>query len=49
MFFLDHVAKHKLSIAYVSNHDQLANILIKPLAYDEFAYLGKKLNVVLRP
>lgn len=48
-FFLDHVAKHKLSIAHVSNPDKLANILIKPLAYDEFAYLGKRLNVLLRP
>ena len=48
-FVRDHIAKHELSIDHVPTFDQLADILTKPLAYDQFAYLRNKLNVSPRP
>ena len=48
-FVRDHIAKHELSITHVPSFDQLVDILTKPLAYDQFAYLCNKLNVFLRP
>ena len=48
-FVRDHIAKHELFIDHVLSFDQLADILTKPLAYDQFAYLRNKLNVLPRP
>lgn len=48
-FICDHFAKHDLSIAHVSSSDQLVDILTKPLAYEQSAYLRYKFNVLPRP
>lgn len=48
-FVQDHIAKHELSIIHIPSSDQLADILAKLLAYDQFAYLRSKLNVLSRP
>ncbi|KAH9786678.1 retrovirus-related pol polyprotein from transposon RE1 [Citrus sinensis] len=48
-FVRDHIAKHEFSIDHVPSFDQLADILTKPLAYDQFAYLRNKLNVSPKP
>ena len=45
----EHVSRQELHINHVSSCDQVADILTKPLAFDQFHYLRSKLNVLPRP
>jgi hypothetical protein len=44
--FLDHQQKGNIEIAYVSTHNQLADIFTKPLDEKTFSKLRNKLNVL---
>ncbi|KAH9677458.1 retrovirus-related pol polyprotein from transposon RE1 [Citrus sinensis] len=48
-FIREHIAKKELQVSHVPSHEQVADILTKPLAYDQFNYLRSKLNVLSRP
>ena len=48
-FVREHIAQQQLQITYVSSSNQCADILTKPLSFDTFAYLRRKLNVLPRP
>ena len=48
-FVREHIANKELLIEHVSNSDQLADVLTKPLGSDHFAYMRTKLNVCSRP
>ena len=48
-FLREHIAQQLLSITYVPSSEQLADVLTKPLCFDQFAYLHSKLNVHSRP
>lgn len=48
-FIREHVAQKQLTVSHVSSSEQIADILTKPLSFDQFAYLCSKLNVVPRP
>ena len=48
-FIKEHVSRKELQINYVPSCDQVADILTKPLAFDQFHYLQSKLNVPPRP
>ena len=47
-FIREHVAKKQLTVSHVSSSEQVADILTKPLSFDQFAYLRTKLNVLPR-
>ena len=47
-FLREHIAQQQLSVTYVPSSDQLADVLTKPLCFDQFAYLRSKLNVLSR-
>ena len=48
-FIREHVSRKELQINHVPSCDQVADILTKPLAFDQFHYLRSKLNVLPRP
>ena len=48
-FIREHIAKKEHQVSHVPSHEQVADILTKPLAYDQFNYLRSKLNVLPRP
>ncbi|KAH9762946.1 retrovirus-related pol polyprotein from transposon RE1 [Citrus sinensis] len=48
-FIREHIAKKELQVSHVPSYEQVADILTKPLAYDQFNYLRSKLNVLSRP
>ncbi|KAH9726123.1 Disease resistance-like protein DSC1 [Citrus sinensis] len=48
-FVRDHIARNEVHISHVSSCDQVADVLTKPLAFDQFNYLRSKLNVLQRP
>ncbi|KAH9698429.1 hypothetical protein KPL71_024008 [Citrus sinensis] len=48
-FIREHVSKKELQISHVPSCDQVADILTKPLAFDQFHSLRSKLNVLPRP
>ncbi|XP_021995975.1 uncharacterized mitochondrial protein AtMg00810-like [Helianthus annuus] len=48
-FVREKVAKGKLSVQFISTHDQIADIFTKPLSSQRFADLRSKLQVVTRP
>lgn len=48
-FMREHVAQKPLTMSHISNFEQIAYILTKPLSFDQFAYLRSKLNVIPRP
>ncbi|KAH9751748.1 retrovirus-related pol polyprotein from transposon RE1 [Citrus sinensis] len=48
-FIREHIAKKELQVSHVPSYEQAADILTKPLAYDQFNYLRSKLNVLPRP
>ena len=43
-FIREHIAQKQLTISHVSSSEQLADILTKPLSFDQFAYLRTKLK-----
>ena len=45
-FIWEHVSRKELQINHVPSCDQVANILTKPLAFDQFHYLRSKFNVL---
>lgn len=45
----DYIAQKELKVSHVRSHEQVVDILTKPLAYDQFKYLRSKLNVFPRP
>ncbi|XP_024046566.1 uncharacterized mitochondrial protein AtMg00810-like [Citrus sinensis] len=45
-FIREHVSRKELQINHVPSCDQVSDILTKPLAFDQFHYLGSKLNVL---
>ena len=45
-FVREHIAQQQLQITHVSNSYQCADILTKPLSFDTFSYLRRKLNVL---
>ncbi|KAK9200255.1 hypothetical protein WN944_015452 [Citrus x changshan-huyou] len=45
-FVRDHIARNEVHISHVSSCDQVADVLTKPLAFDQFNYLRSKLNVL---
>ncbi|KAH9766800.1 retrovirus-related pol polyprotein from transposon RE1 [Citrus sinensis] len=47
-FLKEHIAQRQLSVTYVPSSEQLADVLTKPLCFDQFAYLRSKLNVISR-
>ncbi|KAH9727210.1 retrovirus-related pol polyprotein from transposon RE1 [Citrus sinensis] len=48
-FVRDHIAQNKVHVSHVPSCDQVADVLTKPLAFDQFNYLRSKLNVIPRP
>ncbi|KAH9646728.1 retrovirus-related pol polyprotein from transposon RE1 [Citrus sinensis] len=48
-FIREHVARKEVEINHVPSCEQVADILTKPLAVDQFNYLRSKLNVLPRP
>ncbi|KAH9684575.1 hypothetical protein KPL70_013597 [Citrus sinensis] len=48
-FVREHIANKELLIEHVYSSDQLADVLLKPLGSDHFAYMRTKLNVCSRP
>lgn len=48
-FVRDMVANKSLNVRFISNHDQLANLLIKPISSFPFALLWTKLNILSIP
>lgn len=48
-FVIEKVVARKLSIEFISTHDQIANIFTKPLLSQWFAEIRSKLQVVPRP
>lgn len=44
-FVRDHVNKGLLQVSHVSTHDQLADILTKPLSRERFPLLRSKIGV----
>lgn len=48
-FVREKVAARKLSVQFISTHDQIADIFTKPLSSQRFAELRSKLQVVTRP
>ena len=40
------VAKKSLTVHFISSHDQLADLLTKPISSSRFAFLQTKLNVL---
>ncbi|KAH9715865.1 retrovirus-related pol polyprotein from transposon RE1 [Citrus sinensis] len=47
-FIREHIAQKQLTVSHVSSSKELADILTKPLSFDQFAYLRTKLNVLPR-
>ncbi|KAH9667511.1 retrovirus-related pol polyprotein from transposon RE1 [Citrus sinensis] len=47
-FIREHIAQKQLIVSHVSSSKELADILTKPLSFDQFAYLRTKLNVLPR-
>jgi hypothetical protein len=45
-FVRDMAAKKSLTVHFISNHDQLADLLTKPISSSWFAFLRTKLNVL---
>uniref|UniRef100_A0A2N9F635 Reverse transcriptase Ty1/copia-type domain-containing protein n=1 Tax=Fagus sylvatica TaxID=28930 RepID=A0A2N9F635_FAGSY len=45
-FVRDMVAKKSLTVRFISSHDQLADLLTKPISSSRFAFLWTKLNVL---
>jgi hypothetical protein len=45
-FVRDMVAKKSLTVRFISSHDQLADLLTKPISSSRFAFLRTKLNVL---
>ena len=45
-FLRDIVEKKQIEIVYIPSKDQLADILTKPLAKQQFCYLRSKLNII---
>jgi hypothetical protein len=43
------VANKSLNVRFVSSHDQLADLLTKPISSSQFALLRTKLNVLSIP
>ncbi|KAH9673912.1 retrovirus-related pol polyprotein from transposon RE1 [Citrus sinensis] len=48
-FVRDHIARNEVHVSHVPSCDQVADVLTKPLAFDQFNYLRSKLNVITRP
>ncbi|XP_052289967.1 secreted RxLR effector protein 161-like [Citrus sinensis] len=48
-FVRDHIAHNEVHVSHVPSCDQVADVLTKPLAFDQFNYLRSKLNVIPRP
>ncbi|KAM0038591.1 putative RNA-directed DNA polymerase [Helianthus debilis subsp. tardiflorus] len=48
-FVREKVAQRKLSVQFISTHDQIADIFTKPLPSDRFLFLKSKLKVRSRP
>ena len=48
-FVRDIVANKSLNVRFVSSHDQLADLLTKPISSSRFALLRTKLNVLSIP
>ena len=48
-FVRDMVATKAVSVQFVSTHDQLADLLTKPISSSRFALLRSKLNVIPIP
>ena len=47
-FIREHIAQKQLTVSHVFSSKQLADILTKPLSFDQFAYLRTKLDVLPR-
>lgn len=47
-FIREHIAQKQLTVSHISSSEQVADILTKPLSFDQFAYLRTKLNVLPR-
>ena len=45
-FVRDMVAKKSLTVHFISSHDQLADLLTKPISSSRFAFLRTKFNVL---
>jgi hypothetical protein len=45
-FVRDMVAKKSLTVRFISSHDQLADLLTKPISSSRFAFLRTKFNVL---
>jgi hypothetical protein len=45
-FVRDMVAKKSITVRFISSHDQLADLLTKPISSSRFAFLRTKLNVL---
>ena len=44
-FIREKIATKKIEVQFVPSEDQTADILTKPLTFDRFHYLRRKLNV----
>lgn len=47
-FVKEHIPQKELIVEHISNFNQLADILTKPLGFDHFAFLRDKINVCPR-
>lgn len=48
-FVREKVAQGRLSVQFISTHDQIADVFTKPLSSERFLFLKSKLRVYTRP